>query len=292
MSDPESRPHQSRTYLVFGDLHGRILPAVRCAAAWAKDHGTPVDGVLQVGDLGFFPDPTRMDRATLRHAADDPLEYGAADVVDRNPFADAAFDDPHAPPALWFTAGNHEDFGELDRLGGGRGPDFPVDAYGRVRAIRNGHAVELAGGPTVGAVWGVDGESPNRRTNLPPAAYISERAVDRLLARNGFDVLLCHDAPLDARRAGYGSRMLRSLIELARPAFAFFGHYKGAGAESPVDYGPTRAFHMAGFELHGPGGRAETGSVGVLTWAGGSGTFEYVPDPWLSTFTRHNWKWR
>jgi hypothetical protein len=46
-------------YLVFGDLHGRILPAFRLAAAWARDHGCPIDGLLQVGDLGYFPDVSR-----------------------------------------------------------------------------------------------------------------------------------------------------------------------------------------------------------------------------------------
>src|SRR6266550_521159 len=49
---------RSCTYLVFGDLHGRILPAFRLASAWAREHQTPLDGVLQVGDLGFFPDPS------------------------------------------------------------------------------------------------------------------------------------------------------------------------------------------------------------------------------------------
>src|SRR3954453_22416785 len=108
-------------YLIFGDLHGRILPAFRLAAAWEREHGTRLDGLLQVGDLGYFPDPTRLDRATARHAADDPLELGASLVAEPNTEADAAFQgEDGPPPPLWFTAGNHEDFDALaGREGGG-----------------------------------------------------------------------------------------------------------------------------------------------------------------------------
>ena len=53
------------TYLVFGDLHGRVLPAFRLALAWQRDHGACLAGLLQVGDLGYFPDLSRLDKAGL-----------------------------------------------------------------------------------------------------------------------------------------------------------------------------------------------------------------------------------
>ncbi len=280
------------TFLVFGDLHGRVLPAFRLASCWAKDHATPVAGILQVGDLGYFPDPARMDKATVRHAKDDPLELGVLDVVTLTKAASAAFDDPHCPTGLWFTAGNHEDFDELERLASwSREADFAVDYYCMVRCVKNGRVTQLAGGLRVGAVWGVDGVGDNRRTNLPWRGYIQERAIDHLLAEP-FDVLLCHDAPLDAKRVGYGSELLANLIRLARPGFVFFGHYKGDGARVGKDYGRAEVYHMAGFELRERDGTPEPGSVGVLTWADGAGRFEYLERDWLKTFSRHNWKWR
>jgi hypothetical protein len=287
-------------FLVFGDLHGRILPAFRLASCWAKDHGRAVAGILQVGDLGYFPDPTRIDKATLRHAEKGPLELGTFDIIEPNALADRVFDDPHCPPGLWFTAGNHEDFDALDRLArASRQPDFAVDAYGRVRGIKDGHLIELPGpegersaaGLRVGAVWGVGSGGPNARQNLPKRGYIWEKSVDRLLHQE-LDVLLCHDAPADARWVSYGSRPLRGLIELQQPAFAFFGHYSGDGSQSVTDYGRTEVYHLAGLELGGRDGCPKSGSVGVLEWRGGAGRFEYVPDEWLRTFTRHNWKWR
>ena len=290
MLDSTTRP---ATYLVFGDLHGRVLPAFRLATVWAREHHQFVDGILQVGDLGYFPDLSRMDKATLRHAKDDPLELGTQDIISLNPFADGVFNQHHCPPSLWFTAGNHEDFDELERLarGAGRQADFAVDAYAQVRGIKDGQVAELAGGLKVGAVWVVDGQGENRRTNLPSRGYIREQSIDKLLAES-FHVLLCHDAPLDAKRTGYGSELLANLIQLAKPNFVFFGHYKGDGSRIEQNFGGSVVHHMAGFELRTRDGTPEPGSVGVLTWHNGHGEFEYLTETWLNTFTRHNWKWR
>jgi hypothetical protein len=285
-------PPPDSVFLVFGDLHGKILPAVRLAAVWSREHETPLAGVLQVGDMGYFPDPNNIDKATLRHAKDDPLELGTFDIVETNPLADAVFDDPHSPPGLWFTAGNHEDFDVLERLARASGDqsDFAVDAYGRIRGIKDGAVMPFACGLQVGAIWGVDGGGPNARQNLPKRGYIWEKSVSRLL-HTPFDVLLCHDAPLGARWVSYGSRDLKCLIELAQPTLAFFGHYSGDGSKCDTDYGRTAVYHMAGLELGGKDGTPKSGSVGVLRW-GEEPTFEYVPDEWLRTFSRHNWKWR
>ena len=279
---------QPATFLVFGDLHGRVLPAFRLASCWARDHGRPLAGVLQVGDLGYFPDLSRLDKATLRHAKDDPLELGTLDVVQPNELADRAFDDPHAPPGLWFTAGNHEDFDELERLArsSGRQPDFVVDAYGRVRGIKDGEVLGFADGPRAGAVWGVDGDGPHARQNLPPRGYIQERAIDRLLAAE-FDVLLSHDGPADAKRVGYGSELLRHLVELAQPAFSFFGHYGGDGGREEVD----AYFAHLGADVNDGLVRCGIGvdNNGVLAR---NRQWRMSKDDWLKTFTRHNWKWR
>src|SRR3954468_7492735 len=118
-------------YLIFGDLHGRILPAFRLAMAWERGHGVRIDGLLQVGDLGYFPDPSRLDKATARHAADDPLELGACLVAEPSREADAVLHgEGGTPPPLWFTPGNHEDFDALagrEAGGGRRSSSFPVD---------------------------------------------------------------------------------------------------------------------------------------------------------------------
>jgi hypothetical protein len=279
------------TYLVFGDLHGRILPAFRLALAWSREHAETVAGLLQVGDLGFFPDPSRLDKATLRHAAADPLELGTQLVTEVNRQADAVFGEPALPQALWFTVGNHEDYDALEALehGGSAGAtDFPVDAYLRVRCLRDGRVTELPGGLRVGALWGIDDKAPNARRKTPPRGRIRPRSATQL-AGVAFDVLLAHESPRDAMFGGSGSEEIDALLGLARPAFLFFGHYKGTGRRVEGDWGATQVHHLSGLELRGSGGSAEEGSVGILHWQDGKGTFAYVEPAWLRTFTRHNW---
>ncbi|MDY3556110.1 hypothetical protein R5W24_005273 [Gemmata sp. JC717] len=287
-------PPAPAVFLVFGDLHGRILPAFRFASYWSARTGCDLAGLLQVGDMGYYTDVSNCDKATLRHAKDDPLELGALDVVTRTPVADRVLEeDPYCTFDLWFTAGNHEEFDALERFAQAAGSDrtdFVVDAYCRVRGIKDGRVHVFPSGPRVAAVWGIDGGGPNARQNLPPRGYVAEKAVDRL-ALEPFDVLLMHDAPRDAKRIGYGSEPLRDLVELAQPRFAFFGHYSGDGSRIERDYGRTEVYHLAGFELRTRDGHPESGSVGVLHWDGDESTFALLDDADLKPFTRHNWKW-
>ncbi len=296
------------TFLVFGDLHGRVLPAFRFGSYWSRRMRRPLAGLLQVGDLGYFP--REPDKATKRHAKDDPLELGTIDLI--NPDSElgqAVFEkDPDCPPGMWFTAGNHEDFDELERLAKGSGrdqPDFVVDAYCSVRGIKDGVVKPFDCELRVGAIWGMDGDGPNARKKYPKRAYIDHGAADRL-SWEEFDVLLSHDSPVDAKRAGHGSEILRALIEAAKPRFAFFGHHHGDGTRCP-DIGRTAVYHLTGFELRTREGFPEPGSVGVLEckptqpgctagdarqgrpadgWA-----FDFIPDSDLKPFTRRNWKW-
>src|SRR3954453_238290 len=79
------------TYLIFGDLHGRVLPSFALARAWQRDHGEPLSGLLQVSDLGYFPAGGRLHKATKRHARRDLMELGAQLVTSKSSDADALF---------------------------------------------------------------------------------------------------------------------------------------------------------------------------------------------------------
>ncbi len=282
-------PAKTPVFFVFGDLHGRILPAFRLATLWAREHATPVRGILQAGDLGYFPDLSRLDKATQRHAQADPLELGIQDILAPTPLADAVFNDPDCPPAMWFTAGNHEDFEALrDRERAGLSADqrtFRADYYMMLRGIRDGHVACLPDGLRVGAVWGID---PDARPRTPAAARIASRSVSRLAAES-FDVLLAHDGPRDAITPGAGSAEISSLLDSVGPPLAFFGHYESPVREVENRSGRSRLYHLAGFELHHRGGSAEPGSCGIVRRSAGLWEFEYVADAWLERFTRDTW---
>lgn len=281
----------SATYLIFGDLHGRVLPAFRLAQAWSREHGTPLDGLLQVGDLGYYLDPSRFDKATKRHAERDALEDGVRLVAQPSEEADEVFADEPSTGTMWFTAGNHEDYELLKELEGnaGRGADcFVADAYGKLRCIRDGHVAELPGGLRVGALWGIDDRAPRARQRIPPRARISRRGTTTLCGAS-FDILLSHESPRDAVLTDQGSEEIGSVILTAQPAFAFFGHYHRTGCRVDGDFGATRVYHLSHLEFRS---RAEEGSVGILTWDGNAGEFTYIDPAWLRTVTRHNWRHR
>jgi hypothetical protein len=257
-------------YLVFGDLHGRVLPAFKLAQAWSREHAVALAGLLQVGDLG------------------EALEDGPQLTAQPSEEADAVFANVPGPWVLWFTAGNHEDYDLLkdrERRGGREADSFVVDAYGKLRCIRDGHVAELPGGLRVGALWGI-GDRVRRRT--PPRARISRRGTTALSGAR-FDVLLTHESPRDAVHADSGSDDIDAIIRAARPAFAFFGHYHRTGCRVEGDFGSTRVYHLGHLELDS---RAEEGSAGVLTWDGGAGDFSYLDPAWLRTVTRSNWRHR
>jgi hypothetical protein len=266
------------THLVFGDLHGRVLPAFALARAWQREHREPVATLLQVGDLGYFPHPDRMDRATKKYARNDPLELGVQMVVRPSPDANELFADPKVPGPMWFVAGNHEDhLALMDCYGlpGSGEDDFPVDHYGMLRCIADGHVATLPEGLRVGGLWGIDDEAPRARRHIPAAARLNPRSA-RQLAMRSFDVLLTHESPRDAFHEDSGSEAISLVLELARPAFAFFGHYHGEGRLDECDFGRT----------------GEDCSVGVLRRGVAGLRFEYVEPAWLRTVTRDNWRTR
>jgi hypothetical protein len=279
------------TYLVFGDLHGHVLPAFRLAQAWSREHGVALAGLLQVGDLGDSPGPGRPGKGAKRHAGKDAPEGDGLPLAQPSEEADAVFTDALCPGPLWFTAGNHEDHDllkGLERDAGREADSFVADAYGRLRCIRDGRVAELPGGLRVGALWGIDDRAPRARDRIPPRARISGRGTDALSPAH-FDVLLTHESPRDAVLIDNGSEDVGTIIRAARPAFAFFGHYHSVGRRVEGDFGATRVYHLSHLELRS---RAEEGSVGVLTWDGAAGDFAYLDPAWLRTVTRHNWRHR
>jgi hypothetical protein len=141
----------------------------------------------------------------------------------------------------------------------------------------------------VGALWGIDDQAPNARRKTPEQGRIQEASVTAL-AGTAFDVLISHDGPRDPTLAGSGSERLCTLIDLARPTFAFFGHYGSRYGQVGGMTGETQVYQMAGFEMRRDGSFAEEGSVGLLTWGNGAGSFEYLDGLWLRRFTRHNWR--
>src|SRR5215470_11378046 len=102
MTDSGNLAMRPATYLVFGDLHGRVLPAFRLAQAWSREHGVALAGLLQVGDLDDHPNTSRQGKTARGRAARDAFAGGGRLLAPAGADADAVFADAHCPAALWF----------------------------------------------------------------------------------------------------------------------------------------------------------------------------------------------
>ncbi|MDB5346788.1 MAG: hypothetical protein JWP89_5165 [Schlesneria sp.] len=277
-------------YLVFGDLHGRVLPAFALVNRYQHDFQIQLDGLLQVGDLGYFPDTTRLDSASRQHAARDPLELGISEFNTTQLAACRFFQNLDPLLRLYFIAGNHEDHELLLRHRRSRDSAWPVDDFHRLWCIDDGRIVTLPSGLRVAGLWGIDGDAPKARRIRSPRIRIDAVAACSLCDEPSFDVLLTHESPRDAIQMDSGSLEISTIIESRQPQFAFFGHYHSAGRLADCEFGRTRLFWLSGLEFQHRGSCAEPMCVGLLSQTGTEYEFRYLPNDWLADFTLHNWR--
>ncbi len=276
------------TYLVFGDLHGRVLPAFALARRYEAEFQIRLSGLFQVGDLGYFPDPNRLDSATRKHAARDPLELGVSEITSANSQACRFFSQLDPALKLYFIAGNHEDHELLEQQRRSRDPAWPVDDFQRLWCIDDGRIMKLVTGLRVGGLWGIDGDAPQARRIRSPRSQINAKSANRLCGES-CDVLLTHESPRDAIWIDSGSTEILSIIAAMQPQLAFFGHYHEPGRLAECDFGRTQVYWMNGLELQRRGGVAEPMSVGVMRQFKDRLQFDYLPESWLREFRRDNW---
>jgi len=288
---------------VFADVHGHLRLMLQLCRLWQRAHQRHLDGVLICGDLGFFPDPSRIDSATRRFAEKDPEELGFANFFARpepletDPLLESML---LGPPEsletirariLW-THGNHEDFRLLEQeIGSAR--VSPVDAFDRFEYVRTGETVEL--GPLR---LGFLGGAPELMTRGgAEAAYehwrlVDEKACARIVG-SPFHVLISHGAPtgLGELSDREGSPLLRSVVELSQPAFQCYGHHRGPIAPARLRETDCYYLESCGFEPAQFGfGPLRPRCMGLLRWQGpDSYSFDFVDDAWTRQVRFKTW---
>ncbi len=257
---------ETRTFAVFGDIHGRISLMLTLCHLWERQTGRVLDGVLQVGDFGAFPDIRRLDDSTARFARDDPDELGYSEYM-QGSAEGARLLGLSRWPVHWIR-GNHEDFEYLEHF---RVPS-PVDPWGRLHFIPDGTSTEVAG-LRIGGLGGMaPREKPprgrgkkarkkhrSRRHLVDPRAFTS-RQVESAFAGEGLDILLTHAAP-ETADTPWGSRDLLRLAARTRPRLFLFGHHHVQ--LGPVT-GPAGCVLIGLDHLEFRRGQLQTGSWGIL----------------------------
>jgi len=234
-------PAKQQTFAVFGDVHGRITLMLLLSRAWEARTGRTLDGVLQVGDMGAYPDHTRLDRATRRHAERDRDELGFAEYIG-GCAEGAALLEGAGWPVLWMR-GNHEDFDYLSRFH----TPTAVDPWQRLIFLPDGQQTTLAG-VRIGAMGGIaprQGSSQKKRrkqrSSTPDTS--DPRLIPRRLIHTTFvdttpDILLTHAGP-KVPGVSSGSELLVTLCQRIRPTVHVFGHHHISLGPTPGPGGST-----------------------------------------------------
>jgi Calcineurin-like phosphoesterase len=284
---------------LFADVHGRILLCFKLCARWQQETGQQIDVILQAGDLGVFPTMSSLDKATKRHAIDDPTELGfMQDFVAYREEVASQLQLTHCP--LIFVRGNHEDQRYLDeREEQASSPLFAVDAYQRIWCLKSGipYTSFSAHGESV-TILGVGrvGAPPGEVDELQPK-YIQPDERRRLaqlsLAPSTLDILLSHDAPRDYISPGTGIAEIGQVLDSARPSYHFFGHYDRLRLLKSYTNQVTTLCKLADLRWDRVSGNAlEPGSFGVLSWHNQTDhTLEIITAPWLQEYRFSNWRW-
>ena len=203
-----------------GDIHGRLDRMYAGVLEFETALAVRFDFVLHVGDLGVWPDPTRVDGATRRHegAGDFPVW-----LVERRA----------APRPTVFIKGNHEDFVWLDAQ-----PTSEV--LPQLHYLKNGQVQELVARDEVLRVGGIGGcfgpsniEKPSASLRGYTKRHYTRDEIAALSAHLDLDIVLTHDAPAGVRferhRSGEGYRSeaagLDELLAKTQPRVCFFGHH-------------------------------------------------------------------
>ncbi len=279
---------------IFADVHGRILLAFTLCARWERETGEKIDLILQAGDMGVYPDVTRLDSATIKHARTDPSELGFSQYfVKEHLDVKAILDQTTAP--MVFVRGNHEDHSWLDQLEKqATASIFPVDVYRRVYCMRSGLPYTHTADTTInilgiGRIGALPGEQDPHKPKYIQS-YEQEQIYDASI--ESVDILLTHDTAQDFITFGYGMEEIRLVLDSYQPIYHFHGHTEESFIQRQDDNDITKVIKMTDLHWDTSHNRRplEAGAMGILRWTDrDKHTFENVEANWLTDYTANNW---
>lgn len=295
--------HTPRRFAIFGDIHGRVALMYTLAALYEEHTGHVLDAILQVGDMGAFPDHTRLDSATRSHAKRDPDELAFREFVFPTPEGERYLAPEHAPETL-FIRGNHEDFEYLGRFG----HPTPLDPWGKLVYLPDG-TTQNVGGVCIAGFGGIAPVRPEseprkrgrqardkrrkatRKAANDPRRYAAEDALRAFRDADAIDILLTHDGPRcpDFPR---GAAIQAALAERVQPRVHAFGHHHavvhGTGP------GESLLIGLDHLDWERGSGKLVDASWGILEIDPEQAHFDVATRerwPWLEPLSRHTYRY-
>ncbi len=287
-------------FAVFGDIHGRIALMYTLAHLWEKNTHLKLAGLLQVGDMGAYPDITQLDDATLRYAKNDPDDLGFANFCYRTEESVKYFDNTDTPNTF-FIRGNHEDF---DYLASFSQPS-PVDPWHKIWFIPDTHQIEVAK-IQIGAFGGIPSKPEQRKrgkknrqayrrnqkhANTDPQFFNPKDILTAFRRLKKINILMTHAGP-DCAELQDGSTQLTQLSERLKPQVHLFGHHHRI--VGPCE-GPGKSL-LVGLEhlKFKENGQLQDGSWGILEMSNEAVNFEFISKnnaPWIAKITKNDYRY-
>ncbi len=278
---------------VFSDIHGRLALCFKLCARWEVETGEKIHLILQAGDLGAFPDKSKLDRATLKYAKRDPTELGFANdfAVYYGKIAELL---QHTSAPMIFVRGNHEDHDWLDQLEqNSTEPIFAIDAYERVFCIKTGYPFTWTEGDEHITLLGIGRIGALGNSNIAKPSNIQDYEVKQLnsLTNPSVDILLTHDSAYGFVTPGFGMKEIREALNRHQPIYHFYGHTGRKCNQRLDENGMTLSCKMS--DLHWTRSKTlEPGAIGILRWHNREEhQYEVVSESWLNEYTAYNWEY-
>ena len=271
----------------IGDVHGLVYHAIALAATWQFQTGRQFDYLIQVGDMGAFPDLSNANSSAKRLYAIDPVhgDFSRMLQADGKRAEALARVRKKLLPPMHFLRGNNEDFDYLTAL---RTHDLSgfakVDPFDLFRYVPDGTLLRL-GELNVAFLGGIEVKG-----RLGDSEAINETALARIFALGSstVDVLVTHDVHYGVN-LGYnggdeGSDLIKSLVERTKPNFHVAGHRHHL--TGPWRSGQTTSWTLSAVvpyrrwfpELNG----FDMGCLAVLDTE--AGTLRPVTEDWMMAF--------
>jgi hypothetical protein len=296
------QPNQKLNFAVFGDIHGRIALMYTLAILWQQQSGIELDGLLQVGDLGAFPDLSKLDKATKKHAQKDSDELGFQNFYVATPESQFYLQQSQAPKT-YFVRGNHEDFEYLGKFS----KPTPIDPWEQIWFIPDSQAIEIGAADRSIKLGAFGGIAPRQeqaaRGKLAREKYRKAQKISASEPRffseseianispdlHNLDILMTHAGP-QSPELSTGSIFLDRLITHLQPRVHLFGHHH----QVIYRQDPVSGFLSIGLaHLEFDNGKLKPGSWGILSISPESSSFIFMsPEilPILDRIKRTNYR--
>jgi Icc-related predicted phosphoesterase len=264
---------------------------------YQREYGEKFDFIMQCGDIGAFPDPTKFDKATLKHAKNNRDEYGFFDDFTTPSEEIRAFLDG-LDVKMYCVRGNHEDHDFLDeRENASKNQTsteaaFTIDCYERVLVLRSGSVHYFADYGATLNVMGIGriGDRKNRAEKRFIQDYEREAIKETIRQKPHIHVLLTHDTADDMTEQGYGMKELRTVLDELIPEIHFFGHTGKPYIERLDNNGLTQSVKIKELEFDAEGALPEGCMVIVKFDTDDKLSFHAVSEEFTQQFSQQTWR--